>query len=266
MSIGVDSVVLTEVEKATIPRNFRGFQLDAGGCNSLLRGRLRLPAAEDFFSGNMLRWPAMATYLDESLAKLKEFEGYASWMYRDTVGRVAVGVALMLPNAGAAQALPFTLDGRAATQAEIGADFKRVMSLPSSRLPQFYRTAASPELLQETIDAKLRTVLIEFESEIRMRMKNYDGLSDGVKLALLDMAYNLGPDGLFREYPKMIKAIETSAWGQAAAASIRHGPSAARNTWTRAMFLSGAVVDSVCAEAEGWSKRLLRRIHRIFGR
>jgi len=208
----------------------------------------------------------MANYLDQSLAKLKEFEGCVPWMYRDTVGRVTVGVGLMLPDAIAAQALPFTLQDRAAIATEIASEFKRIRALPSSRLPEFYRAESSPELPQETIDAKLREVLVEFEADIRARMKAYDALPDGVKLALLDMAYNLGPAGLFREYPKMIQAVEAGAWSQAAAESVRNGPSAERNTWTRAMFLSAAVLDSVRAEAEGWGKRIARQLRRMFGR
>jgi len=208
----------------------------------------------------------MATYLDESLAKLKEFEVCVPWMHRDTVGRVTVGVGLMLPDVSAAQGLPFTVESRAATAEEIAAGFRRVMGLPSNRLPEFYRAPASPELAQETIDTKLREALVEFEGEIRAWMKGYDALPDGVKMTLLDMAYNLGPTELFREHPKMIKAVETGAWAQAAAESVRHGPSAPRNTWTRAMFLSGAVIDSVRTEAEGWRKRMGRRIHRTFGR
>ena len=46
----------------------------------------------------------MATYLEQSLEKLKEFEGCVPWMYRDTVGKVTVGVGLMLPDVEAAQA------------------------------------------------------------------------------------------------------------------------------------------------------------------
>jgi len=208
----------------------------------------------------------MAMYLDESLAKLKEFEGCVPWMYRDTVGSVTVGVGLMLPDAGAAQGLPFSLQDRTATAEEIAADFKRVMQLPSAREAAYYKAVTSPELPQETIDAKLRAVLVEFDGEIRAKLKGYDSLPDDVKLALLDMAYNLGPAGLFREYPKMLAAVKAGAWAQAAAESVRNGPSAARNSWTRAMFLSGAVVATMRAEAEGWTKRIGRRIRRIFGR
>jgi len=55
------------------------------------------------------------TYLEQSLEKLKEFEGSVPWMYRDTVGKVTVGVGFMLPNAEAAQALAFHQGARLAT-------------------------------------------------------------------------------------------------------------------------------------------------------
>jgi len=48
----------------------------------------------------------MSRTFDQSLAQLKTFEGCVPWMYRDTVGRVTVGVGLMLPDAAAACALP----------------------------------------------------------------------------------------------------------------------------------------------------------------
>jgi len=47
-------------------------------------------------------------------------------MYRDTVGKVTVGVGLMLPDAKAAEALPFIVGTRPATPQEIAAEFTRV--------------------------------------------------------------------------------------------------------------------------------------------
>jgi GH24 family phage-related lysozyme (muramidase) len=47
---------------------------------------------------------------------LKQFEGCVPWMYRDTVGKVTVGVGLMLPDVRAAQALPFLAGERAASR------------------------------------------------------------------------------------------------------------------------------------------------------
>ena len=196
----------------------------------------------------------MPTYLDESIAKLESFEGVIPWMYLDTVGKVTVGVGLMLPDVEAAVRLPFSVDGRAATEAEIAAEFARVDALPMGRAALFYRGKAGVELVRAEIDGLLRTVLTGFEGELRAGLAGYDGFPDGVKLALLDMIYNLGPAGLLRGYPRLIKAVAAGKWAEAAGECLRHGPGAVRNEWTKAMFLS-SVVGTIKGEAEGGWKR-----------
>ena len=210
----------------------------------------------------------MATYIEQSLAKLKEFEGCVPWMYRDTVGKVTVGVGLMLPDANAAAALPFLSGTRPATPEEIAAEYVRVDALTMARASSFYKIPTSLELTQQTIDAKLTTVLQGFEADLRTQFPHYDGLPDGVKMALLDMIYTLGPAGLFKGFPHLMAAVETGNWTQAAAYCMRRGPSAARNAWTKEQFLS-AVVTTIKAEAESLLARILRRLRltmsRIFG-
>ena len=196
----------------------------------------------------------MATYLDRSLAKLEEFEGTIPWMYRDTVGKVTVGVGLMLPDAEAACRLPFQVGGAAATEAEIAAEFARVDVLPMGRAALFYRATGKPELEKADIDRLLRTVLTGFEGRLREALPQYDALPDGVKMALLDMIYNLGPAGLLKGFPKMLDAVRAGDWARAAACCERRGPGAARNAWTRQMLLAN-VVGSVKAHAEnGWKR------------
>jgi hypothetical protein len=106
------------------------------------------------------------------------------------------------------------------------------------RLPEFYRAAGSPELPQAVIDAKLSEVLGVFEESLRTGIAGYEGLPDPAKMALLDMAYNLGPAGLLRGYPRMLRAVESGNWAQAAAECGRGGIGAARNGWTKAQFLA----------------------------
>ena len=192
----------------------------------------------------------MATYLEQSLKKLEEFEGSIPWMYLDTVGKVTVGVGLMLPNAAAAERLPFVIGGQPATADEIGAEFARVHAMAMGRPAQFYHHDGGPTLEQATIDSLLQSVLLGFEGELRAGIAGYDGFPDSVKMALLDMAYNLGPMGLIKGYPRLIKAVEAGNWAQAAAGCFRHGPGAARNQWTQHMFLQN-VVGSMSAQAEG---------------
>jgi len=176
-------------------------------------------------------------------------------MYRDTVGKVTVGVGLMLSDTKAAESLPFVLGSRPATPQEIAAEYTRVDSLPQARASAFYKSPNSLELPQQTIDAKLTTVLETFETDLRTHLPHYDTLPDAVKLALLDMTYNLGPAALFKDFPHLIAAVESGSWAQAAACCMRRGPSAARNNWTREQFLS-AVVTTIKAEADTLSKRI----------
>jgi GH24 family phage-related lysozyme (muramidase) len=204
----------------------------------------------------------VATYLEQSLTKLKEFEGCVPWMYRDTVGKVTVGVGLMLPDAIAAQALPFFLGSRPATPEEIAAEYARVDAMTLGRASSFYRTPASLELPQQTIDAKLSSVLKSFDGDLRTEFPHYDSLPDGVKMALLDMIYNLGPAGLFKGFPHLVAAVQSGAWAQAAEHCMRRGPDSARNNWTRQQFLS-AVIGTIQAEAESWLTRILNRLRQI---
>jgi GH24 family phage-related lysozyme (muramidase) len=189
------------------------------------------------------------TYLDEALAKLEQFEGSVAWMYRDTVGKVTVGVGMLLPDADAACRLPFLLLDEPASESEIRAEFARVDSLPMGRPSLFYRSTHGPELEKNAIDSMLRQVVQGFEAELGASLPGWESFPDGVKLALLDMAYNLGPRGLLQGYPRLMHAVRTGAWVQAAAECYRKGPGAARNEWTRQMFLS-SVVGSVKANAE----------------
>jgi GH24 family phage-related lysozyme (muramidase) len=211
----------------------------------------------------------MSNYFDQALVQVRSFEGSIPWMYRDTVGKVTVGVGLMLPNAAAACALPFQAGGAAATESQIATEFARVEGLAEGKLPSFYRAASSLELQETVIDEKLSEVLAGFEKTLKTHLAGYDTLPDGIKMALLDMAYNLGPEGLLKGYPKMIHAVETGAWAAAAADCERGGINAARNAWTKQQMLS-AVVGAIKAEAEtveerseGWLRRLWSGMKRI---
>jgi GH24 family phage-related lysozyme (muramidase) len=195
----------------------------------------------------------MATYFEQSLAKLEEFEGSIPWMYRDTVGKVTVGVGLMLPDTTAARLLPFHFGTRAATHDEIAAEFARVDTLPMGRAALFYRKDGCPELPRAAIDSALRQVLAGFESTIKAALPGYDHMPDSVKMALLDMAYNLGPVGLLNGYPQLIRAVKAGDWSAAAANSFRHGPGAARNEWTRSMFSTATIA---AGAADGTLKKL----------
>lgn len=212
----------------------------------------------------------MAGYFAETLATLKQFEGCVPWMYRDTAGKVTTGVGLMLVDAQAAAALPFHTAAAPASPEAIRAEFARVTALPSGRAASFYRDANSPVLPEAEIDARLADVLTTFEARLREGLPTYDALPDCVKMALLDMAYNLGPAGLLDGYPRLMQAVRSGAWAQAAEECLRHGIAPARNAWTAKQFLAAGVA-TIHAEAaemeasvESWLRRLLRGLRRLF--
>lgn len=191
----------------------------------------------------------MASYLQQAIERLKQFEGSVPWMYLDTVGKVTVGVGTMLPDARAAATLPFLIGERAATEAEIAKEFQRVGAMAMGRGAAFYSRKGGLRLAEKAIDDRLGEALEGFEGYLRAHIGGYEGLPDGVKLALLDMVYNLGPGKLFHEYPRMIAAVGKGDWAQAAAACLRRGPGPARNAWTKEQFLDAAKRIAVQAEA-----------------
>ena len=123
------------------------------------------------------------------------------------------------------------------------------------RAAHFYRRDGGVELEADEIDSLLREVVLRFETELRGKVAHYDAFPDGPKMALLDMAYNLGPEGLLKGFPRLIQAAEEGNWKLAAAQCFRHGPGAVRNQWTQAMFL-GSVLPKLEGEAEGVLVRL----------
>lgn len=182
------------------------------------------------------------SYLDQSLAKLKEFEGSVAWMYRDTVGLITVGVGNMLPNVEAALKLPFRVQssGDLAGEPAVRKEFSRVQALAPAKLPKFYYEYEALILSDGDIDRLLASRVGVFETQLRREFPHYDTFPDSAKLGLIDMAYNLGVGKLEKTYPHFDSAVFDQNWEAAATLCHRNGPSEARNDWTKQQFLEAA--------------------------
>lgn len=180
---------------------------------------------------------------EEIVRDFDRFEGRIAHMYLDTKGLVTVGVGKMLRNEAAAMKLPFLrrADGGRATPSEIVTDFRAVLAQPKGRLAGSYRAFTRLELGNQAIDDLLRVTVDGFEADLRARLPGYDAAPAPAKAALLDMAYNLGTDGLLL-FAKLKAAVARGDWPRAAAESHRNGPSQERNDWTRGQFLAAAAV------------------------
>lgn len=175
---------------------------------------------------------------DVTRADFNDWEGRIPYMYVDTRGFVTVGVGYMLPHAGAAAELPFVWreGGQRATTDEIRTEFDRVHQQPMGKLAQAYKPFTKLDLPDAAIDALLKTTADRFELGLTQNFTGYRNYPAPAKRALLDMAYNLGIDGLLK-FKKLKAAVEAGNWAGAAAESYRNGPSKDRNDWTRQMFL-----------------------------
>ena len=177
-------------------------------------------------------------YIDDSVVAITGFEGCVQWMYLDSRGNVTTGVGLLLADSGAACQLPFQVNDSPATPDAIVADFNRVKAMKADELPGFYHSDSSPILQKTDIAIFLRKTICANDSVLAKDFVDYASFPNCVKLALLDMEYNLGNGGLMRGYPHMDAAIKAQDWVSVANNCHRAGINDARNQWTYNQFMS----------------------------
>jgi GH24 family phage-related lysozyme (muramidase) len=168
------------------------------------------------------------------------FEGNVPFMYRDTEGWITVGVGQMIPDVNAAKKYSFlTPLGAKATVEEIETDYHRVRDITAGLTADKYRSPSSLVLSEDYIQSLLLNKLKECDLHLRRHYIRYDTYPEPVKLALLDMIYNLGMTKLFGQFPTFEKAVNAQDWKTAAEQSHRKhkGSSDNRNAWTRHQFL-----------------------------
>lgn len=188
----------------------------------------------------------LTEYLDVTLPG---FEGTSPSMYLDTKGNVTVGCGEMLPNAIAAQRLPFFTKTSAGIEtqsnpARIAADFSMVSSMKPGLRPIAYYFAQASYLKQPDINALTAGTIAIVENEAKTAFPNLDLWPDTAQLAIVDMAYNLGIGKLVREFTHLRAACIAARWWDAAIACHRLGIGDARNTWTVEQFKAAAAYQS----------------------
>lgn len=184
------------------------------------------------------------SYIDDSLAKLIHFEGSVRWMYSDSGGLVTTGVGEMLPNPAAACQLPFQNSAGLAGADEIVADYQRVKAMQPGLPAASYYADSSLTLLVEDIQSILRKHLVYFDSALTQFYPGYLDFPEPIKLALLDLIFNLGVSKLEKTYPTFNAAVKRQDWTTAAAQCHRNGPAQERNDWARQQFLNAVVMEA----------------------
>jgi GH24 family phage-related lysozyme (muramidase) len=179
------------------------------------------------------------SYLDQSAALLKTFEGCVGWPYLDSKGNVTVGVGFLLATQIEACGYPFRMaDETPATAQQIGIRWSLVKAMEPDKLPAHYLFPDTIHLDQADIDSILLEKVTELDRSLSSGFMGWATMPDAAKVALLDMAYNLGLTGVLGGYPMMCAAIRESHWNVAAMECGRNGIPASRNDWCKAQFLS----------------------------
>lgn len=177
---------------------------------------------------------------EEIFRHFEKHEGVISHMYLDTVGKVTIGIGFMIPDPHGA--LAYRLVGRAtgvaASSQEKLADWTNVSRQTKGKLAQTYKKFTQLDMpdaeVRRVLDEKLRA----FAESLRIRFAAFDTFPATAQLALLDMIFNVGPNGLFKGFPKLCRAADRLDWATCAAECKRIGISGDRNEDCENLFLS----------------------------
>lgn len=181
-------------------------------------------------------------YKNKVRSKLKREEGCLSHMYLDTRGYVTVGVGHMMPSVKSAKKLKFILrsSGKLATPDQISDDFTNVKNAEPGRIASSYKPLTKLDLPDSEVDIILDKQIDEFESALKNHFSNYYRFPHSAQHALLDMAFNLGAQGLLKKFPKLIANAEKENWDECANECRRVGIGDSRNESTKKLFSQAA--------------------------
>jgi GH24 family phage-related lysozyme (muramidase) len=149
-------------------------------------------------------------------AIIKE-EGNIPYMYRDTKGNITIGVGYLLKTVNDAIKLAFYHKNtwQKATLEEIIAEFNTISNLPfGNYTAKWYKQHAKLIIPPSEIDKLLIVMAEAKEKELALKLPYWE-YPESVRHVLLDMAYNLGTEGLFRKFPKFVQAIKKRDWIEA---------------------------------------------------
>lgn len=160
-----------------------------------------------------------------------KYEGVCPWMYLDTRGHVTAGVGFLLPDLAAAQRLAWS------PASAVRLDWVMVTSMKAGLPAAEYRKVTVARLDESTMRAEFGRRMAAYEGTVARSLPRYYTLPPSVRMAVLDMAWQLGP-GFLVTWPKFREAVVAREWEKAAQESFRKDAQAARNEATAALLRS----------------------------
>ncbi|MCG7536125.1 hypothetical protein [Pseudoalteromonas sp. OOF1S-7] len=192
------------------------------------------------------------------------FEGVIDHLYLDTRGNPTIGVGFHVASQDAFTRLSLRNKhtNRPASRAQKRQEYSAFTRLPAGKTARWYAQHCTLHLPHSESMRLLELQIGTFELELTRLIspengytRAYQQLPDSVRLAMLDLAYNLGTTNLSSRWPRLLTALKREDWQQAAHECARKHVSKARNQATRQLFMQAANRDSMLI-------RLLRRLWR----
>lgn len=185
-------------------------------------------------------------YMAMCVNNLKNHEGYKNRMYKDDKGNITVGIGHKLSTPEMAAALPFTrthsfhAHGDDITK-EVGVSDGEIMGAWNA----YKNDSKAVPNMHLTDEAIVNTCISDVETAqkgLRGLYSGYDSFPEHAKVALVDMAFNLGITTLSKKFTKFNAAVNNKDWKAAAAESHRdlNQNGDARNKDTAAQLLQAA--------------------------
>jgi len=176
-------------------------------------------------------------------------EGRVPTMYCDILGLITTGVGNLINTLPQALALPWLLaDGSHADQADVAADWHKLhdnAAYYAKRAWMVYAKTMLCHLSEEGIDALVQRTLAANEAIFRKRWPKYDTFPADAQLAMMSMAWAVGP-AFYVKFSNLAGCIDREDWeGCVASCKIREegNPGVVpRNAKNRFCFHNAALV------------------------
>lgn len=195
-----------------------------------------------------------ASVADTFPAFTASFEGRTTWPYRDVKGLVTVACGNLIDPLGEAMGLPWQVDGRPATDAEIRAGWEAVKALPPAMRASAYALAVPPLRLTEgAIDELVRRRAGEMDRALASRFPGWESLPADAQLGTISLAWACGPAFAFPRFSAALQARDFATCadecGMDVVGNLGLVP---RNAANRALFLA-AVTSTDPDVVSGWA-------------
>ncbi len=193
----------------------------------------------------------MPDNFDEIADFVKKQEGAVDHLYKDTGGNMTVGVGHLITNVEEAKKLPFYMHDendkpvRPATPKEIETLYGQIKKIPHGQgvgssvyNPQTIPKMKDIKLREQDRDQLFKKDLEQRVKELRQNWPEFDDVPPKMKIALMDIHFNIGA-GNFKpaQWKEFKKALDAKDWKKAAKESHRDTPHEGRNDKTRDKIL-----------------------------